>query len=77
VLFDPVLNSAVSADELVVGIFGQQIMTCSHCHMPIKGRFHRSGEEYYDDYCWQFKYVIDPLFLERAARKTMKELDED
>jgi hypothetical protein len=77
-LFDPILNSVLSED--IEGSEYQHLgkpLVCAHCYRPIKGRLHQSGENFYDEYCWQFKFVIDPLYIQRAIRKTTKNLDED
>jgi hypothetical protein len=77
--FDPVLNSSLVEDEILL-IDPQsysQPMICAHCYRGIKGKYYQSGNNYYDEYCWQFRFVIDPLYLERASRKTVKSFDED
>ena len=78
-LFDPVLNSACSEEESILYEPGSlnKPLICSHCYQPIKGKFFQSGENYYDEYCWQFRFVVDPLHISRAARKKIKEFDED
>ena len=77
--FDPILNSSLYEDEIIY--VDHQIyslpMICAHCYRPIKGKYFQSGKDYYDEYCWQFRFVIDPLHLKRAARKTIKTFDED
>ena len=78
-LFDPVLNSVFAAeDEVLVdpATFTQPLI-CAHCYRAIKGKYFQSGKNYYDEYCWQFRFVIDPLFIERAKRRKTKEFDED
>ena len=77
-LFDPILNLVISDEDedVVVNYLGKPLM-CSHCYRPIKGTLHQSGENFYDEHCWQFKFVIDPLFIQRASRKIMKDLEED
>ncbi|MDG6226018.1 MAG: hypothetical protein QCI82_10975 [Candidatus Thermoplasmatota archaeon] len=32
---------------------------CSHCHRKIIGNVHQLGNRYYDDYCWQFRFIND------------------
>ena len=54
-----------------------EVMICAHCYRPIKGKYFQSGKNYYDEYCWQFRFVIDPLYLERAARRTIMHFDDD
>jgi hypothetical protein len=76
-LFDPILNESISGSDTMVRTETLQPMFCSHCNMPIKGKFHQSGENYYDDYCWQFKFVIDSLFIARGSRRGMKDLDDN
>jgi len=77
-LFDPVLNSVLNDDALMIqeGPFVKSLV-CAHCYKPIKGKYFQSGENYYDEYCWQFKFVIDPLFIERASKKKIMHQDED
>ena len=78
-LFDPVLDTICSCEEneeILRDMFNQPII-CAHCYKPIKGKFYQSGKNYYDKYCWQFRYVIDPLYIERASRKKVKDFDED
>ena len=77
-LFDPVINSAFSDDIRIfdVGSLSKPLV-CSHCHKPIKSRLYQSGENFYDEYCWQFKFVIDPLYLQRASRRDIKKFDDD
>lgn len=54
-----------------------QPLICAHCYRPIKGKFFQSGKNFYDEFCWQFRFVIDPLFIERASRRKVKTFDED
>ncbi len=78
-IFDPVLDSTVSVEEdetILRDIFNQPIL-CAHCYRAIKGKYFQSGKNYYDEYCWQFRFVVDPLHIERAARKKVFEFDED
>jgi hypothetical protein len=77
-LFDPVLNSLNTDSELQMEPGGlNKPLRCAHCYMPIKGRYHQSGKDFYDDYCWQFRYVIDPILIEKGSRKTAKDYDDD
>ncbi len=78
-LFDPILNMELSDDDEILKdpLFLSQPLICSHCHIPIKGKYYQSGKDYYDEYCWQFRFVIDSLHIERASRRTVKEFDED
>ena len=77
-LFDPVLNSAFESEEVQVNPESRsQPLVCSHCNQPIKGKYHQSEKNFYDEYCWQFKYVIDSLYIQRATRKKVKQFDED
>jgi len=32
---------------------------CSHCHMEIVGKVHRSGMKAYDSYCWSMRYILE------------------
>ncbi len=57
-------------------LFSQPLI-CAHCYRPIKGKLFQSGNNFYDEYCWQFRFVIDPLFIERASRKRIKSFDEE
>jgi hypothetical protein len=66
-LFDPILDIMIhefTEFELVVEDTDEttfklsQSIACAHCYRPIVGKFHRDGDKYYDDYCWQFRYVI-------------------
>jgi hypothetical protein len=77
-IFDPVIDSAYSDEEEIVrDPINSQPLMCAHCYKPIKGKYFQSGENFYDLYCWQFKFVIDPLYLERASKKTSESSDED
>ena len=54
--FDPVVNrGALESVELDV-IKPKHI--CSHCFKPITGKVHREGMRYYDEYCWQLRYIL-------------------
>jgi hypothetical protein len=78
-IFDPVLDSAVLGDDTEIiqrDMFNQPII-CAHCYKTIKGKYYQSGKNYYDKYCWQFRFVIDPLYIERASRKKVKDFDEE
>ena len=78
-LFDPVLNSACSEEESILYEPGSmnKPLICSHCYRPIKGKYFQSGENFYDEYCWQFKFVIDPLYIRRSLGKKIKKDDEE
>ena len=77
-IFDPLLNSVLDMGENEVARDNlSQIIVCAHCNKQIKGKYYRSGKNYYDAYCWQFRFVIDPLYIQRASRKTIKEFDEE
>jgi hypothetical protein len=78
-IFDPVLDSIIlgEGDEQILLDLSNQPIICAHCYRPIKGKYHQSGNNYYDEYCWQFRFVIDPIYIERASRKKIKELDDD
>ena len=77
-LFDPVLDKVYTEDEFLVepGGFNKPLM-CAHCYRPIKGRYYQSGKNYYDEFCWQFRFVIDPIYIEKSKRTEVKEYDED
>lgn len=32
---------------------------CSHCHMEIVGKVHRSGTKAYDPFCWSMRYILE------------------
>jgi hypothetical protein len=78
-LFDPVLNSSIFSveDSEIIRDLSSQPLICAHCYRPIRGKFFQSGKNYYDDFCWQFRFVIDPLYIERASRRKIKNFDED
>jgi hypothetical protein len=78
-LFDPVLNSSIFSveDSEIIRDLLSQPLICAHCYRPIRGKFFQSGKNYYDDFCWQFRFVIDPLYIERASRRKIKNFDED
>ena len=77
-LFDPVLNTIYTDEEVQLepGGFNKPLL-CAHCYRPIKGKYFQSGKNYYDEFCWQFRFVIDPIYIQKAMRKTAKEYDED
>ncbi len=73
-LFDPILDSAIYDEDAILMQPGStQPMICAHCYKPIKGKYFQSGENFYDMYCWQFKFVIDPLFIQRASKRDKKD----
>ena len=77
-LFDFILNSTIYDDESVLTEPGStQPLICAHCYKPIKGKYFQSGENYYDEYCWQFKFIIDPLYIQRSSRRKSKKCDEE
>lgn len=78
-LFDPILNSELVEEEEMQFEPGttNQPLICAHCHRLIKGKYFQSGKNYYDEFCWQFRFVIDELFIERASRNKIKQFDED
>lgn len=77
-IFDPIINSALDSDEIIIDQNSYcQPLICAHCNQPIKGKYFQSGKNYYDGWCWQFRFVVDPLYMERASRKTIKQFDED
>lgn len=51
---------------------------CSHCHRKIVGRVHQIGNRYYDDYCWQFRFINEgsiennEKFKEQIIRKGLE-----
>ena len=78
-LFDPVLDNSVIYDDEILSDpeFFSQPLICAHCYRPIRGKYFQSGKNYYDEFCWQFRFVVDPLHIQRAQRKKIKEFDED
>jgi hypothetical protein len=78
-IFDPIIDTEIlfeTEPEVIRDLFSQPII-CSHCYKPIKGKYYQSGKDYYDEFCWQFRYVIDPLYIERSSRRKVKNFDED
>jgi len=73
-LFDPVLNSFLEESELQAEESGFVDRICSHCHRKIVGKQYLSANNnYYDSFCWQFRYVLEPI----EKKKKDDELDEE
>jgi hypothetical protein len=53
---DPVLNRAMF-DQPEDSKKGTGIL-CSHCHTEIKGRVHQYGNQYFDSYCWNLRFIL-------------------
>jgi hypothetical protein len=73
-LFDPVINSLIDEPETHAeeGVFVDRI--CSHCHRKIIGKQYLStNNNYYDSFCWQFRYVLEPV----EKKKKDNEMDEE
>ncbi len=53
---DPVLEEAVcdipQNEDKGTGVI------CSHCHMEIKGTVHRYGNQFFDPYCWNLRFIL-------------------
>jgi hypothetical protein len=73
-VFDPVLNSLLEDPDTGSDENGFVDRICSHCHRKIVGKQYLSANNnYYDSFCWQFRYVLEPI----EKKKKDDELDEE
>ena len=62
---DTMINSALLSDLYEEWAEAEDIpfqipRLCAHCQRFIRGRQYEYKGKYYDAYCWQFRYVVDP-----------------
>ena len=61
-LFDPVIDTLLTEPGRHIEESGFVDRICSHCHRKIVGKQHLSvNNNYYDSFCWQFRYVLEPV----------------
>ncbi len=53
---DPVLEKAVH--DIPLDEDRGSGVICSHCHMAIKGTVHRYGNQLFDPYCWNLRFIL-------------------
>lgn len=77
-LFDPVLEMREKNRNDNDYYKGPKLL-CFHCYNEIKGKVYFYDDKPYDEYCYQFRYVINPVEEELEERKKLleKALDRD
>jgi len=53
---DPLLDIA-AIDQPGETAKGTGIL-CGHCHTEIKGKLHQYGNQYFDSYCWNLRFIL-------------------
>jgi hypothetical protein len=66
----PELVFETQAMEIAQEFIEMSDKRCSHCHRKIYGKVYQSGTNYYDSYCWQFRFInlspVDEADQQRA-----------
>lgn len=66
---DPILElaneSGIEEAEKGTGII------CSHCHCEIKGRVYQCNNQYFDQYCWNLRFILQMGDEEEQRKKDL------
>ena len=72
-LFDPVIELSRKNQNVNKDTFKGPRFACFHCYRPIKGKVYFYDDKPFDEFCYQFRYVISIIEEDEIEKRKLLE----